>query len=147
MSRGRFKNTCKLVNLGFYKISLINKLHIFQCIGKIFCVEFQRVPLKFHTKYLTHTLKDTILYKVPRLTSSYVFLKSPPCTYMAPETGHHCRCRCPYSHWCQVISRHNDDHWVLCCTRRSKKHKVGRNFLNIDCEYGSASLDTVWNII
>ena len=26
--------------------------------GKIFCVEFQRVPLKFHTKYLTHTLKD-----------------------------------------------------------------------------------------
>ena len=28
--------------------------------GKIFCVEFQRVPLKFHTKYLTHTLKDTI---------------------------------------------------------------------------------------
>ena len=30
--------------------------------GKIFCVEFQRVPLKFHTKYLTHTLKDAILY-------------------------------------------------------------------------------------
>ena len=31
---------------------------IFQCMGKIFCVEFQRFPLKFHTKYLTHTLKD-----------------------------------------------------------------------------------------
>ena len=29
--------------------------------GKIFCVEFQRVPLKFHTKYLTHTLKDVDL--------------------------------------------------------------------------------------
>ena len=28
--------------------------------GKIFCVEFQRYPLKFHTKYLTHTLKDMI---------------------------------------------------------------------------------------
>ena len=26
--------------------------------GKIFCVEFQRIPLKFHTKYLSHTLKD-----------------------------------------------------------------------------------------
>ena len=26
--------------------------------GKIFCVEFQRVPLKFHTKYRTHKLKD-----------------------------------------------------------------------------------------
>ena len=29
--------------------------------GKIFCMEFQRYPLKFHTKYLTHTLKDMIL--------------------------------------------------------------------------------------
>ena len=28
--------------------------------GKIFCVEFQRVPLKFHTKYFTHILKDVI---------------------------------------------------------------------------------------
>ena len=27
---------------------------------KIFCVEFQREPLKFYTKYLTYTLKDTI---------------------------------------------------------------------------------------
>ena len=31
---------------------------IFQRMGKIFCVEFQRVPLQFHTKYLTHTLKE-----------------------------------------------------------------------------------------
>ena len=38
----------------------MNKIHIFQCMGKIFCVEFQRYPLKFHTKYLTHTLKDMI---------------------------------------------------------------------------------------
>ena len=36
--------------------------NIFQCMGKIFCVEFQRVPLKFHTKYLAHTLKDMIFY-------------------------------------------------------------------------------------
>ena len=28
--------------------------------GKIFYVEFQRVLLKFHTKYLTHTPKETI---------------------------------------------------------------------------------------
>ena len=26
--------------------------------AKVFCVEFQRYALKFHTKYLTHTLKD-----------------------------------------------------------------------------------------
>ena len=57
-SRGRFKNTYELLNLRALKISKLHKNHIFQCMGKIFCVEFQRVPLKFHTKYLTHTLKD-----------------------------------------------------------------------------------------
>ena len=47
----------EVVNLGACKFSFINKLHIFQCMDTIFCVEFQREPLKFHTKYLTHTLK------------------------------------------------------------------------------------------
>ena len=55
---GRFKNTYELLNPRALKISKLHKNHIFQCMGKIFCVEFQRVPLKFHTKYLTHTLKD-----------------------------------------------------------------------------------------
>ena len=32
--------------------------------GKIFWVEFQRVPLKFHTKYFPYKLKDTIWHKV-----------------------------------------------------------------------------------
>ena len=57
---GRFKNTYELLNLRALKFSPVNKIHIFQCMGKIFCVEFQRVHLKFHTKYLTHTLKDII---------------------------------------------------------------------------------------
>ena len=60
VTRGSFQNAYELGNLGALKSSLLNKLHIFQCMGKIFCVELQRVPLKFHTKYLTHTLKDTI---------------------------------------------------------------------------------------
>ena len=33
---------------------IINKLDIFQYMGKIFCVEVLRVALKFHTKYLSH---------------------------------------------------------------------------------------------
>ena len=49
---GRFKNLRAL------EISMLYKNHIFQCMGMIFCVELQRVPLKFYTKYLTHTLKD-----------------------------------------------------------------------------------------
>ena len=37
---------------------MLYKSCISQCMDKIFCVEFQSVPLKFRTKYLTHTLKD-----------------------------------------------------------------------------------------
>ena len=55
---GRFKNVFELLNLRSLKISMLYNNHIFQCMGKIFCVEFQRVPSKFHTKYLTHTMKD-----------------------------------------------------------------------------------------
>ena len=58
---GRFNNAYELLNLRALKISMLYKSHIFQCMGKIFWVEFQRVPLKFHTKYLTHTLKDESL--------------------------------------------------------------------------------------
>ena len=54
------KNAYELLDLRALKFSTANKIHIFQCIGKIICVEFQRVPLKFHTKYPTHALKDTI---------------------------------------------------------------------------------------
>ena len=61
------------MNLGALKFLLLNKLHIFQSMGKIFCVEFHGIPLKFDvefhgiplkfdTKYLTHTLKDAIFY-------------------------------------------------------------------------------------
>ena len=51
--------------------------------GKIFWVEFQRVPLKFHPKYLTHTLKDVIYIqrwnlRALRFKSSCAFLKQSP---------------------------------------------------------------------
>ena len=45
--------------------------------GKIFCVEFQRYPLKLHVKYLTHTLKDMIFTQHRNFKSSYAFLKRP----------------------------------------------------------------------
>ena len=59
-SGGRFKNTYELLNLRARTSSTVNKIYIFQCLGKIFCVEFQRYPLKFHTKYYTHTLEQMI---------------------------------------------------------------------------------------
>ena len=54
------QNTYELVNLGSREISLINKLHIFQCICKIFCVE----------PSYTHTFKDTILIQYRKCKSS-----------------------------------------------------------------------------
>ena len=54
------KNTSELLNLRARKFSPVNEIYIFLCMGKIFCVELQRVPLKFHTKYHTHILKDII---------------------------------------------------------------------------------------
>ena len=59
-SEGRFKNTSELLHLRALKISILYENQTFQCMGKIFCVEFQMFPLKFQTKYLTHTLKDAI---------------------------------------------------------------------------------------
>ena len=44
---GRFKNTYELLNLRALKISKLHKNHIFQCMGKIFCVEFQRVSYPY----------------------------------------------------------------------------------------------------
>ena len=83
---GGRSNAYKLLNLRALKFSPVNKMHIFQCMGKIFCVEFQRVPLKFYTKYLTHILKDAIAIFIKgknlrtlRFNSWWAFLKrSPP---------------------------------------------------------------------
>ena len=63
-SGGRFKNTYELLHLRALKFSPVNKIHIFQCMGKIFWVEFQRYPLKFHTKYLAHTLEAMIFIQL-----------------------------------------------------------------------------------
>ena len=72
---GRLKNTHELLNISAQEISLMNNFHIFQWMGKIFCVEFQRYPLKFHTKYLIHTFYGMIFMKHWNIKSSYVFLK------------------------------------------------------------------------
>ena len=72
MAGGRFKKAYKLLNLRALKFSPVNKMHIFQCMDKIFCVEFQREPLKFRTKYRTHALKDTIFIQHWNFKSSWI---------------------------------------------------------------------------
>ena len=70
-ARGCFKNTYEFLNLSALKFSHVNKIHIFQFMGQIFWVEFQRVPLKFNMKYLLHTLRDKIFMKHWNVNSSY----------------------------------------------------------------------------
>ena len=53
--RGRFKNTYKLLNPRALKNSMLYQIRIFQCMGKIFYVEF---PFEIPHKYHTHTLRD-----------------------------------------------------------------------------------------
>ena len=58
----------------------MNKIHTFQRMDKIFCVEFQRYPLKLHTNILPILWKIWFLYnfeisRAHRFKSSYTFLK------------------------------------------------------------------------
>ena len=54
---------------------MLNKNGLFQCMGRIFCVGFQRFPLLFDTKYLTLLISEIL--RAHRFTSSWVFLKRP----------------------------------------------------------------------
>ena len=67
---GHFKNTYKLLNPRAMKVSTRYRNSIFQYMGKIFCVEFQREPLKFCTKSLTLTLKDVYFIQTCNFKSS-----------------------------------------------------------------------------
>ena len=59
---GRFKNTYELLNPRALKLSMLYNNRILQCMGKIFCVEFQRYPLKFIQNILPIHWKMCILF-------------------------------------------------------------------------------------
>ena len=51
--KGHFKGTYKFSNHStLFKIWLLYRMYIFQCVGTLFCEEFQRVPLIFPKKIL-----------------------------------------------------------------------------------------------
>ena len=53
---GRSKNAYELLNLIAVKIATLHKNCFFQCMGKIFCVEFRRYNMKFNR--ISYPLKD-----------------------------------------------------------------------------------------
>ena len=67
-----FKNAYKLLNLTGLEISTLYMNCIFQCMGKLFCVEFQRYPLKFHTKILPIHWKMCIKMHWWKFKSSWI---------------------------------------------------------------------------
>ena len=106
-TQGRFKDVNELLNLRALKFSPLYKYTVVW--AKYFMRNFTW-PLKFHTRYVTHTSKD--MYNTDILTplafkSSYTFLPSP-----------HKLCQC-YGYWCpsnpkcQSINRHNTDYEII----------------------------------
>ena len=53
----RFKHIYEHWNRRALEIVTLYEIQIFQYKGEIFCMEYQRFPLKFHTKYHINTLK------------------------------------------------------------------------------------------
>ena len=101
---GHFKNAYELLNLRALKIQCCIKI-MFQYMGKI----FQRYPLKFQTKYLTHILK--YVYVIHR----WKFKHPPPPIPHPPEP---CiitpiwSCRNNFSQWQCGLQRKLHSHWL-----------------------------------
>ena len=76
---------------------MLYERHIFQCMDKIFCVEFQRYPLKFPTKYLTHTLKAVYFIQLWQLRSLRTLIRAcetVPCSARSPSAFEGSNCCC-----------------------------------------------------
>ena len=76
-----FKNAYDLLHLRALKFSHLNKMHIFQCMGEIFCVEVQReIPHKISHPYIKRYNLYAILpqyLRALRFKSLCAFLTTP----------------------------------------------------------------------
>ena len=62
-ARGAFQKAYELLNLRALKISMLYKNHIFQCTGKIFCVEVTcEIPHKISCPYIERALMSYLLH-------------------------------------------------------------------------------------
>ena len=85
------KNGYELFNRRALKITMLYENHIFQCMGKIFHVEFQRVPFEIHlTKYLPHTLKD--MYFINENLRALSVFEPPNSQHLPVFFTYHCLC-------------------------------------------------------
>ena len=143
---GCFKNTYELLNVRALKFPPVDKIHIFQCMDKIFCVDFKGTIWNSTQNILPIHWKIWFLYieivRALRFKSSYVFLK-------CPQMCHQCAgvllssCRqwaniywvCSQSHYSDVImsakmSRINGVLIVcstICSGTDQRKHQSSRS--------------------
>ena len=83
---GCFKNIYEFVNLWAPKFSILNKNHLFWCMGKIFCVGFQRFLLKFHTNSCPYNDRCVVYWWVK--IYELLDLWAPKCLRNAPQVSH-----------------------------------------------------------
>ena len=82
-SGGHFKNTYELLNLRALKFSPVDKIYIFQCMGKMFLWNFKGTLWNSTQNIWPIHWRICFLYNIETLrvlifNSSYVFLKCPP---------------------------------------------------------------------
>ena len=122
----RFKNIHKLLNLRAPKIALLYKNCIFECMG-IFCVEFQRYPLKFHTKYTTNWWKDMYFFtgEILRALRAHEYFWNVPLETAVDNDVHLSPYLCEIMNWLTTLFKlhtlrpfHTIAHWqyYLCPT-------------------------------
>ena len=81
-TRGRFKNTYELLNLRALNFSTANKIHMFQCMCKIFAWNFKGTLWNSTQNILPTHWQTWFLYIIEilralRFKNSYLFLKRP----------------------------------------------------------------------
>ena len=128
--KGRFKNTYKLLNLGALTFSPVNKIHIFQCMGEIFCVEFQRYPFKFHKNIFTMHWNIWFFTQNAFLNTP----QHPPPPPPPPDPTWNIDLRVWRRNTIFVSRRRADSHFIaLCGWRHSRlRRKNSSKSLNID---------------
>ena len=74
---GWVKNVYELFKQRDLKFSPVSKIQIFQFMDKIFCVKFQRTPLKFHKKSYSYIERCIFLFNIEVLRARKRFWNTP----------------------------------------------------------------------
>ena len=81
----RCQSDLKVFNKIPFKSSQNLNMEIFQYIGRIFCLDFKKMPLKCHTKYLAYTLNGNSIWWKIRILMKFLSNSSWVCQQEFPQ--------------------------------------------------------------